>query len=443
VIDFGIARALDSAMQSSGGMTRTGSVIGSPGFMSPEQVRGSVVTAASDVFCLGAVLAYAATGRMPFGTADSGAHAVMFRIAEEDADLRGLSGPLYELIAACLEKDPERRPDVDTLVARTEGEISGTWLPGQVLAQLGRHAVQLLDSEDPEGQTERQDAASATTQPPSMPSTPPSAYHPALAGGPNVSPYQAGRGPYGYPQPWMGGGQHTTYGPAGPYGHPGRTPRPARPVRTIGTPTWVLILLTLVWTVAALIHSISLDATLSSHPESWLVTAHPEYTALKERSQIIDVFGGLAFLVTIILWLMWFWRVRLNAEAFEPGRVRYDPGMALGVWFIPFCNFFMPKQIANDVWSVSRGDPPEWYQGRRYPPRRGLVSGWWTMWVIYFIWSFSQFFSWYDETTIDEAEGIIALQIFTHFFAIPAYILAVVFVSRLTNMQDDRIAAGA
>ncbi|MFH0250936.1 serine/threonine-protein kinase, partial [Streptomyces chitinivorans] len=150
VIDFGIARALDSVTGS--GLTQTGAVIGSPGFMSPEQVRGERVTPAGDVFCLGAVLAYAATGRMPFGTADSGFHALLFRIAEEEPDLTGLSGPLRELVADCLVKDPAGRPSLDDLAARVAAHTppGGTWLPGEVLAQLGRHAVRLLDSEDPE-----------------------------------------------------------------------------------------------------------------------------------------------------------------------------------------------------------------------------------------------------------------------------------------------------
>jgi eukaryotic-like serine/threonine-protein kinase len=150
VIDFGIARALDATVESSGGLTRTGMVVGSPGFMSPEQVRGVPVTAASDIFCMGTVLAYAATGRMPFGTAGNEVHALMFRIAEEEPDLTGLSGELLGIVSDCLVKNPERRPGLAELVSRTDGALKGTWLPGEVLAELGRHAVQLLDSEDPE-----------------------------------------------------------------------------------------------------------------------------------------------------------------------------------------------------------------------------------------------------------------------------------------------------
>ena len=148
VIDFGIARALDTV--TTDGLTQAGAVIGSPGFMSPEQVRGLRVTPASDVFCLGSVLAYAATGRMPFGTAGSGFHALMFRIAEEAPELDGLSEPLRGLVADCLAKDPAARPSLDDLAARVaeHAPADGPWLPGEVLAQLGRHAVQLLDTED-------------------------------------------------------------------------------------------------------------------------------------------------------------------------------------------------------------------------------------------------------------------------------------------------------
>ncbi|MGW0737126.1 serine/threonine protein kinase [Streptomyces sp. NPDC002851] len=150
VIDFGIARALDSVAD--GIRTSTGAVIGSPGFMSPEQVRGQRLTPASDVFCLGSVLAYAATGRMPFGTADSGLHAVMFRIAEEEPDLTGVPAGVVELVRACLAKAPEQRPSVAALLEWTpDAEIRPgvPWLPGPLLAQLGSHAARLLDADAP------------------------------------------------------------------------------------------------------------------------------------------------------------------------------------------------------------------------------------------------------------------------------------------------------
>lgn len=144
VIDFGIARAMDSLTGDSL-HTRTGMLIGSPGFMSPEQVRGLELTPASDVFCLGAVLVYAATGRLLFGAKDTGLNAHLFRIAEEEADLTGVPESLAGLVGACLHKDPARRPTPEEVAERTAADADGEWLPGKVLAQLGRHAAQLLD----------------------------------------------------------------------------------------------------------------------------------------------------------------------------------------------------------------------------------------------------------------------------------------------------------
>lgn len=153
VIDFGIARALETV---TGGLTHPGALLGSPGFMSPEQVRGDRVTAACDIFCLGSVLAYAGNGRQPFGAAGSGVHAQMFRIAQEPPDLGELPDGLRELVADCLAKEPARRPGLDEVLERLgDGGPSdvGPWLPGTLVAQLGRHAVALLEAETPAAET--------------------------------------------------------------------------------------------------------------------------------------------------------------------------------------------------------------------------------------------------------------------------------------------------
>ncbi|MFF9771292.1 protein kinase [Streptomyces sp. NPDC014636] len=157
VIDFGIARALETATGGGEGLTRTGSLVGSPGFMAPEQVRGDRITPACDVFCLGSVLAYAATGALPFGAANSGAHALMFRIAQEEPNLTGVPEGIADLVRHCLRKDPGARPSLDVILERTGvedtvvgGRSRDPWLPSSLVAQLGRHAVQLLEVENPE-----------------------------------------------------------------------------------------------------------------------------------------------------------------------------------------------------------------------------------------------------------------------------------------------------
>ncbi|MFE7757933.1 serine/threonine-protein kinase [Streptomyces sp. NPDC057418] len=267
VIDFGIARALDTVTD--GGLTRTGALIGSPGFMAPEQVRGERVTTACDVFCLGSVLAYAATGRLPFGAADSGVHALMFRIAQEDPDLTGVPVDLVELIRDCLAKDPGARPSTDAVLERLGG--TGTaepWLPGALIAQLGRHAVELLDSEDPEegphqpaGQAPvaphaphpvTAPCAPAAPHPPGAPQRLPGAAHaqPTLAGPP--PPLRTPPPPsYGYPrQPAPGYG--TGYGPTAPYGPPHFPVPPPAPRRRRATgPTVLLVAVALLVAIGA------------------------------------------------------------------------------------------------------------------------------------------------------------------------------------------------
>lgn len=163
VIDFGIARALETVAD--GGLTRTGALVGSPGFMAPEQVRGDRITPACDVFCLGSVLSYAATGNLPFGAANSGVHALMFRIAEKEPDLEGLPEGLHDLVRDCLRKDPAARPTLAQILQRTgaedtvfAGRSRDPWLPSALVAQLGRHAVRLLDTEDPQEPEQSQGA---------------------------------------------------------------------------------------------------------------------------------------------------------------------------------------------------------------------------------------------------------------------------------------------
>ncbi|WP_406492385.1 protein kinase [Streptomyces sp. NBC_00846] len=150
VIDFGIARALETSVESL--LTSTGMAIGSPGFMSPEQVYGQRAGAKSDVFTLGCVLTYAATGRLPFGQGASNQHAVMFQIVEGEPDLtRVEDAALRALITRCLTKGIDERPDVDELLEDPERPrprtAGGSWLPADVVAHLAQQSARLLDAE--------------------------------------------------------------------------------------------------------------------------------------------------------------------------------------------------------------------------------------------------------------------------------------------------------
>ena len=131
VIDFGIARAADGTS-----LTAAGVVFGTPGYMSPEQAEGRGAGPASDVFALGCVVAYAATGTGPFGTGT--AAAILYRVVHADPVLDGVPPRLRQVVAACLAKDPAARPSLRGAVRHDRGRDGHhRAVRGGVLAVLG------------------------------------------------------------------------------------------------------------------------------------------------------------------------------------------------------------------------------------------------------------------------------------------------------------------
>jgi protein kinase-like protein len=111
LIDFGISRALEGAA-----MSVTSLIVGTPAFMSPEQAEGLPVGPASDVFALGSVIAFAATGAAPFGAGPSSPIVVAYRVVHAQPDLSHVPVPLTNLVAACLVKNPADRPQLAQLM---------------------------------------------------------------------------------------------------------------------------------------------------------------------------------------------------------------------------------------------------------------------------------------------------------------------------------------
>jgi hypothetical protein len=131
VIDFGISRAAGTV--SAAGV---GWVTGSPGFMSPEQALGGEIGPPSDIFSLGAVLAFATTGRGPFGRGSR--PEVAYRLVYGPPDLGGMPAGLRPLVERCLAKDPGQRPTADEVLdAANEGQPAVGWLPAAALGALG------------------------------------------------------------------------------------------------------------------------------------------------------------------------------------------------------------------------------------------------------------------------------------------------------------------
>ncbi|WP_371330211.1 PQQ-binding-like beta-propeller repeat protein [Streptomyces sp. TP-A0356] len=220
VIDFGIARAVDGNR-----VTQTGVVVGSPGYMPPEQAMGKDLGTAGDVFSLGAVLVFAATGHNAFGGATSSHAALLYQVVHGEPDLTDVPQSLLGLVRACLLKDPAGRPAPAEIVAAlapqgVEGVLSD-WLPSAVASTIATHAAGILDLEAPTA--------------PAGDSFGPA---PAVAGA--VAPAPPGSPVPGYGTP-PGGTPHPGYGtppggtPDGGYRTPpGGTPSPVYPPPSFG-----------------------------------------------------------------------------------------------------------------------------------------------------------------------------------------------------------------
>ncbi|MFJ3514594.1 protein kinase [Streptomyces sp. NPDC090131] len=200
LIDFGIARTAGDPRH-----TRTGTVIGTPGFLAPEQATGAVAAAAADVFSLAAVLVYAATGRSPFLAAgeELDLPALLYRIVHDEPFLDGVPSALLPLVGQCLAKDPGQRPTAAEVSARLDGGPQQDWstvIPPALTAEAARRQSELgrllaaphtapathpLPTPGPGGPVAAAPPTADTTPPPAIASapTPASASGPGAAGG--------------------------------------------------------------------------------------------------------------------------------------------------------------------------------------------------------------------------------------------------------------------
>ncbi|WP_232838494.1 protein kinase domain-containing protein [Streptomyces geranii] len=143
VIDFGIVRATDGYE-----LTLSGVLLGSPRYMCPEHATGDPMGPAGDVFCLGSVLAYAATGKSPFD--GSSAATLLYQVVHGTPDLTGVQDPLDTIIGLCLEKSPAARPSPDRVSAACAPAGADAlnwhdWLPDPVNSWIRHQAAALMD----------------------------------------------------------------------------------------------------------------------------------------------------------------------------------------------------------------------------------------------------------------------------------------------------------
>jgi serine/threonine protein kinase len=221
VIDFGISRAADGTA-----LTAAGVVFGTPGYMSPEQAEGSAAGSASDVFALGCVITYAATGAGPFGSGT--AAAVLYRVVHGEPALDRVPPELREIVSACLAKDPADRPTLRTLAAaiasgrHATGPSAVAFWPPPVAGIIGAYQARLERETSANGQPAQAQGFSWATaaHPPTTASNPGSSRGTQWPQQPLPSP---GPGP-GWP--YAGPGSRTGFGSPDGDAPPARHPQP-------------------------------------------------------------------------------------------------------------------------------------------------------------------------------------------------------------------------
>src|SRR5690242_5896055 len=236
VIDFGISRAAESSTM----LTQAGLVVGSPGFMSPEQAMGGEIGPPSDVFNLGAVLAFAATGEGPFGTGTTAA--LLYRVAHGEPDLARVPPRVRPLIERCLAKDPAQRPTASGLLSEVGAlQPDGNWLPDSLTRTFAASAVAGFGLSRP-GFAPTSGPGYAPSNPGYAPSGPGPAPAPSSGSGSGYPPAGAGLAAYAAPEPGLTPTRTTAAGAgATPHGYtsPAQAPGygPATPPLGYGSAT--------------------------------------------------------------------------------------------------------------------------------------------------------------------------------------------------------------
>ncbi|MFF1417328.1 DUF4328 domain-containing protein [Streptomyces sp. NPDC058280] len=147
----------------------------------------------------------------------------------------------------------------------------------------------------------------------------------------------------------------------------------------------------------------------------------------------------VALLAAAVVFIIWFVRVRKNAGVFAPDRHRMGPGWAIGSWFVPFGNFWLPRRVAGDIWAASTQDEPD---GSRRPVSYALVNAWWAAWVCTLLLGRygSRMYDQAEEAdAVREAAGVLFA---ADLVDVLAAVLAILFVRKLTRMQHLKATQG-
>ncbi|MET9296748.1 DUF4328 domain-containing protein [Streptomyces sp. NPDC003077] len=158
--------------------------------------------------------------------------------------------------------------------------------------------------------------------------------------------------------------------------------------------------------------------------------------AMYMRVGIFQILGTLATAVVFIIWLH---RVRTNAEIFAADMCSLGRGWAIGAWFVPIANLWLPYRVARESWDASTQMGPD---GMWRNAPKGVLNAWWTLWVVGGILSRIGGFVYQGVETPEELKKAAGLLMFCDVLGLAAAVLAILFVRKLTSMQEIKIMLG-
>ncbi|MFG2617599.1 DUF4328 domain-containing protein [Streptomyces sp. NPDC048507] len=252
---------------------------------------------------------------------------------------------------------------------------------------------------------------SAPGSPPPSPASAPPAYG---------APYQAGPAPYGYP-----------------------SPPPAAEV--LRSPRGLAVAVAVLLGVAALTAVLGSAADLYTWSLMQDVRADPlgvAQSTLEGADVLTSLAGrlqGLALLATGIVFVIWFHRVRVNGQIFNPGAFTRSSGWAIGAWFIPVGNFFLPYGIASQTWAASVQLGPDG-SFRRFST--APLTAWWVLWVLSRVLDAIATVLGRRAQNPEALATVSALDAFTGLTTLAAAVTGIVFVLKLTALQSVKAAQG-
>ncbi|WP_432248194.1 DUF4328 domain-containing protein [Streptomyces sanyensis] len=232
------------------------------------------------------------------------------------------------------------------------------------------------------------------------------------------------------------------------------TPTPAPPPGVVGSgvlrspvglgrAAMILLLLVAVADVASITATFNMRRLMAGVLDGGFVD--DGFVAVSERDadfadamMAVTSFAGMALvLATMVVFIIWFHRVRCNAGVFATDWFTNGTGMAIGSWFIPIGNLWIPRRVAVETWTASRAD--HLAHSRQEPIT--LVNAWWTAWLITICLGRVAGRLYDRAETPGEIVSAANFLVAADVTNIVAAVLAILFVRRLTHMQHTKALA--